>query len=81
MGLIMGILTLPVAPVRGVAWVAEKVAEQAEMELYDEGRIIQELAELERAFEQGELDQARFDEGVDVLLARLEHAHSLRTGS
>ena len=32
MGLITGLLTLPLAPVRGVAWVAEQVAEEAERE-------------------------------------------------
>jgi len=37
----------PLAPVRGVTWVAEKVAEQAELELYDENRILRELIELE----------------------------------
>ena len=53
MGLITGILTLPLAPVRGVAWVAEKVGEQAELELYDENRILRELGELESAHERG----------------------------
>ena len=68
MGLITGILTLPLAPVRGVAWVAEKVAEQAELELYDESRIMQELAELETARDQGEITSERFDASVDILL-------------
>ena len=45
-GLITGLLTLPLAPVRGVAWVAEKVAEEAEKELYDEGRILRSWVSL-----------------------------------
>jgi ribosome assembly protein YihI (activator of Der GTPase) len=72
MGLLTGILTLPLAPVRGVAWVAEKVAEQAELELYDENRIMAELAEVERAKNAGELDEDQFNQYVDALLERLE---------
>jgi hypothetical protein len=78
MGLITGLLTLPLAPVRGVAWVAEKVAEQAELELYDENRIMGELAELERAKEAGELDEEQFNRHVDQLLERLEIGRQLQ---
>jgi hypothetical protein len=80
MGLITGLLTLPLAPVRGVAWVTEKVAEQAELELYDESRILQELAELEAAHDCGELSDERFEAGVDQLLERLQIGQQLRTG-
>jgi len=34
-GLISGLLTLPLAPVKGAAWVAEQVADEADRELYD----------------------------------------------
>ncbi|MFL5821905.1 MAG: gas vesicle protein GvpG [Solirubrobacteraceae bacterium] len=78
MGLITGLLTLPLAPVRGVAWVTEKVTEEAERELYDERRILGELAELESAREQGLISQETFDGGVDELLARLELGRSLQ---
>jgi hypothetical protein len=78
MGLITGILTLPLAPVRGVAWVAEKVAEQAESELYDEKRIMVELAELERAKNAGEIDEEQFNRYVDELLERLEIGRQLQ---
>jgi len=80
MGLISGILTLPLAPVRGVAWVAEKVAEQAELELYDENRILRELIELEAARDRGEIDEDRFDLYVDQLLERLQVGRELREG-
>ena len=36
MGLIMGLLTLPLAPVRGTVWIAERLEEQALEELNDE---------------------------------------------
>ena len=80
MGLITGLLTLPLAPVRGVAWVAEKVAEQAELELYDENRIMRELAELEAARDREEISDEHFDAGVDQLLERLQVGRELRAG-
>jgi Gas vesicle protein G len=80
MGLITGILTLPLAPVRGVAWVTEKVAEQAELELYDEGRILRELIELEEARDNGVLSNERFESAVDQLLERLQVGRELREG-
>jgi hypothetical protein len=78
MGLITGLLTLPLAPVRGVAWVAEQVADQAEQELYDEGRIMRELAAVELAHDTGEIDDEQLDEQVDGLLERLEEGRRIR---
>ncbi len=80
MGLITGLLTLPLAPVRGVAWVAEKVAEQAELELYDESRIMRELSELEAAHERHEISEEHFNAGVEQLLERLQIGAQLRAG-
>jgi hypothetical protein len=77
MGLIIGLLTLPLAPVRGVAWLAEAISEQAELELYDENRIMGELAQLERSHDAGEIGDERFDAGVDELLFRLERGREL----
>src|SRR5919204_44021 len=55
MGLFTGLLTLPLAPIRGTMWIAEQVAEQAAREL-DEGRTIRrQLAEAELRYERGEL--------------------------
>lgn len=78
MGLITGLLTLPLAPVRGVAWVAEQVADQAEHELYDEGRIMRELAAVELAHDSGEIDDDELGERVDALLERLEEGRRIR---
>ena len=80
MGLITGLLTLPLAPVRGVAWVAEKVAEEAEKELYDENRIMRELADLEAAFALGEISEERFNHRIDEVLERLQVGRELRAG-
>jgi hypothetical protein len=71
MGLITGLLTLPLAPVRGTVWVAERILEQAESEFYDEGAIRAQLMEIEAAREAGEIDEATATEAEDVLLERL----------
>jgi Gas vesicle protein G len=47
-GLISGLLTLPLAPVRGTGWIAEKVLEQAEQDYYDQGAIRAQLREIEQ---------------------------------
>ncbi len=60
MGLFTGLLTLPLAPVRGVAWIGEQVAEQAERELDDDARIRRELAQLEMRHELGYLSDEEF---------------------
>ena len=78
MGLITGLLTLPLAPVRGVAWVAEQVAEQAELELYDEQRIMREVTELEMAREAGQIGEEDFERSIDDVLARLEVSRQLQ---
>jgi len=77
MGLITGLLTLPLAPVRGVAWITEKVAEQAEAELYSEASVTRQLAELDAAHERGEIDDEHYDAYADELLERLEIGRQL----
>lgn len=71
MGLFTGLLTLPLAPVRGVAWVAEQVREQADQEMYDPVVIRQRLDEVERAREAGEIDEDEAVELEEQLIARL----------
>jgi gas vesicle protein GvpG len=70
-GLITGLLTLPLAPVRGTVWLAERLQEQAELEMNDETALRQQLAELEAARESGEYDEAELDAAEDELLAQL----------
>jgi hypothetical protein len=78
MGLISGLLTLPLAPVRGVAWVSEQVALEAERELNDETRVRRELAQLEMELELGRIDEPQFEELEDQLLERLARAREIR---
>jgi len=71
MGLITGLLTLPLAPVRGTVWLAERIQEQAENELYDESSIRAGLIELEEARERGDLSDEEIDAAEDALVERL----------
>lgn len=71
MGLISGLLLLPLAPVRGTIWIAERIGEQAEAELNDEGTIRAQLMEIDRAREAGEIGDEEAAEAEDILLARL----------
>jgi hypothetical protein len=59
-GLLTGLLTLPLAPVRGVMWVAEVVAEEAEQELEALESPERALAELEAARLSGEVSDEEF---------------------
>ena len=73
MGLLTGLVTLPLAPVRGVVAVAEQVRRQAEEAYYDPAAIRAELEEVDRLRASRELtdDEAtvREDELVDRLMS------------
>jgi hypothetical protein len=71
MGLITGLLTLPLAPVRGTVWLAQVIQQHAETQLYDEPAIMGALAELESAREQGIYSDEEIEEAEDALLQRL----------
>lgn len=71
MGLIGGLLTLPLAPVRGLGWVLDQVVEEAEAQLHDPARIRAELAEAEAALERGEIDEETYEALERELLDRL----------
>jgi hypothetical protein len=77
MGLITGLLTLPLAPVRGTVWLAERIQEQAEAELYDEGAIQEQLMQLEAQHAAGEIDDEELAAAEDALLERLVEARGL----
>jgi hypothetical protein len=79
-GLIVGLLTLPLAPVRGTVWLAERIQEQAERELYDESAIRAGLLEIEEARAAGEVDESELDEVEDALIERLLEIRGLQGG-
>ena len=72
MGLITGLLTLPLAPMRGVVWIGEQLQTEAERELDQPARLRRELGALQAAFERGEIDETEFERREDELLDALE---------
>lgn len=71
MGLLTGLLGLPLAPVRGTIAVAEQVLRQAEEEYYDPARVRAELEEVARAREDGSLSDEEATSWEDALIERL----------
>lgn len=71
MGLITGLLTLPLAPVRGTVWVAEQVRQEAERQYYDPARIRRELEDVDELRRSGELTEEEAERLEDELVERL----------
>ncbi|MFF1833464.1 gas vesicle protein GvpG [Streptomyces sp. NPDC058231] len=80
MGLFTQIVTLPLAPVRGVGWVVDHVLEAAENEYYDPAPVQQALAALEADLLAGRIDEETFDRREDELLDRLDEIRAYRQG-
>lgn len=74
MGLITGLVTWPLAPVRGVAWLAERIQEQAENELYDPAAIRRQLEDVDEARLAGEISEDEAAELEEQLLQMLLEA-------
>jgi hypothetical protein len=70
-GLFSSLVLLPLAPVRGAAWVAQQVAEEADRQLYDESRIRRELLQLELDRDVGLISEEEKEARADELLQRL----------
>ncbi|WP_431683163.1 gas vesicle protein GvpG [Kitasatospora sp. KL5] len=75
MGLITGLVTLPLAPVRGVVWVVERVAEAAEQKFYDPAPVEEALKALEQDLIAGRIDEETFEQHEEELLDRLDEIH------
>ena len=71
MGFFTGLVTLPLAPVRGVVWIAEQVMEEMDRELYDEDNIRREMLQLELDFEDGLIDDDERQVREEALFERL----------
>ena len=71
MGLITGLLTLPVAPFRGVLWLAEQIRDHAEEQYYDPARIRAEFDRVDEARRSGALSDDEAAELENELLQRL----------
>jgi Gas vesicle protein G len=71
MGLITGLLTLPLAPVRGVAWIAEQVREEAERQWMDPAALQEALDDVQARREAGLIDDTDADRLEEELIERL----------
>jgi Gas vesicle protein G len=76
MGLFTGLLLLPLAPLRGTIWIADRLSAYAEAELNDETAVRRVLLDAEAALEAGELTEQEFDRIEDELLDRLDAIRS-----
>lgn len=76
MGLITGLLGLPLAPLRGTIAVAEQIRQQAEDEFYDPARIKEQLDAVDAARAAGTLSDEEATELEDELVDRLMVARS-----
>ncbi|WP_067671026.1 gas vesicle protein GvpG [Nocardia miyunensis] len=71
MGLLSTILTLPLAPVRGVIWVSEVIQEEVERQLHDPVVLRRELEEIDRAAAAGDLSEQEADQARQAVLDRM----------
>lgn len=78
MGFFTGLLTLPLAPVRGVVWVTEQLVLEADRQLYDEDQIRRELIQLELEYDDGNVDESERQRLEDELIERLAISQTRR---
>lgn len=72
MGLITGLLTLPLAPVRGTVWLAQLIYEEAErLSELDEPSILAALEELEAARDAGVFSEEEIEQAENELVEQL----------
>jgi hypothetical protein len=68
--LITGLVLLPVAPVRGVLWVAQKITDEVNQRYYGEGAIVKELRQVDEARRSGQLSEEEAARREEELLQR-----------
>ena len=71
MGLFAAILTAPLQPVRGVAWVAQQLLAEADRMIAEQQDPRRLLTDLARARDEGRLSDAEFEIAEEQLLRRL----------
>ncbi len=71
MGLVSGILTLPLAPVRGVLWLGDLLRQEVERQYYDPASIRRQLEEVDQARAAGQISDEEAEALQRDLLGRL----------
>jgi hypothetical protein len=73
------IVTFPVTgPFSLAMWLIRTIAQRAEEELYDEGKIRKDLAQLEMRSEMGEIDEDEYERLEEELMVRLRESRRRR---
>lgn len=80
MGFFSGLLTFPLAPVRGVQGLSRVLAEEAERQLDDPELIRSELANIEQQWEDGTITAEQRAAAEDALISRLVTRRELDGG-
>jgi hypothetical protein len=68
------------APLKGFIWLGEKINDVVEREWSDEGRIKEQLMELQLRFELDEMDEKTYTKREKELLDRLNVIHGEDSG-
>jgi hypothetical protein len=76
--MVSGLLLLPLAPVRGVGWVANVLAEEAERELESRESPERALADLEAKRANGEISEEDAEALETELIERMIARHGLQ---
>ena len=71
MGLFTGLVTLPLAPLRGVVWLGDTLAREAHRQWTDPAVVRAELDSVDRRWRAGEISDDDRDRLEDALLQRL----------
>ena len=79
MGLLKTLLSAPVrAPINGFFWVAGKLAEKLEAEVYDPKKIQKELEDLQLRYDLGQITEDELEQSETILLDRLKAIREMR---
>lgn len=71
--MIIDLLLAPLtAPITGVAWIGNKILEQANAELDDKGNLQKRLLALQLAFDMGDMDEEEFEVQEEELLLAIQ---------
>ncbi|MEV6431647.1 gas vesicle protein GvpG [Nocardia sp. NPDC051463] len=81
MGLLSAIVSLPLAPVRGVMWLGELIQDQVEQQLHNPVALRAELEEIDRAAAAGALSEEEQKQAQQAVLDRMTGAAADVTGN
>ena len=70
MGLVSAILSLPLAPVRGVIWLGELIQDQVEQQLQSPAAVRRDLEEIDEAAAAGRLSEVERKQAQQGVLDR-----------